>query len=234
MDVVDDPTQTEWRGTTLMGHYLIDSDGVVPKPLSMVEKGVLKTYYSGRQPLQGVDAPNGHARLPGGLGNNLPLPGNVFVRVSQSMSPSDLRKKLVDICKQRSKPVCIVIRKMDFPSTSALDELRRVGGGTQGRAISKPLLIYKLTVDGKEELVRGVRFRGLNGRTLKDIVAASDDTYVFNYMENAAPFAHMDAGGYVAPTSVIAPALLFDDLELEKIPGELPKPPIVPPPPLTQ
>jgi len=234
MDVVDDPTQKEWRGTILLGHYPVDSDGIVPKPLTLVEKGVLKTYYAGRQPLQGVEGPNGHARLPGGLGNNIPLPGNLFVRASQSLAPSDMRKKLIDLCKQRNKPFGILIRKMDFPSTAALDELRRIGGGTQGRAISRPLLIYKVSLDGKEELVRGVRFRGLNARALKDIVAASDDLYVFSYLENAAPFVHMDGGGYVAPTSIVAPALLFDDLELEKIPGELPKPPIVAPPPLTQ
>src|SRR5262249_15590123 len=126
------------------------------------------------------------------------------------------------------------IKKMDFPSTAAIDELRRIAGGVQGLAVSRPMLIYKVTPDGKEELIRGVRFRGLNTRGLKDILAASEEQYLFHYLENGAPFAHLDAGGYVSPTSIVSPALLLDDLELEKIPGELPKPPTVPPPPLTQ
>lgn len=80
--------------------------------------------------------------------------------------------------------------------------------------------------------MRGVRFRGLDARTMKDIAAASDEQHLFEYYENAAPFARVDSGGYVAGTSVIAPSLLFEDVELEPIPGDLTRPPIVPPPPL--
>ncbi|HUQ90483.1 MAG TPA: metallopeptidase TldD-related protein [Bryobacteraceae bacterium] len=234
LDVVDDPTQKEWRGIPLLGYYPVDMEGVVPKALPLVEKGVLKAYYTTRQPIQGVETSNGHARLPGILGNNSALAANLFVKSSQPAAVAELRKRLLEIGKQRSKPFVIVVRKMDFPSTASLAELRSIGGGQQGRAISRPLMIYKLFPDGREELIRGVRFRGFNVRSLKDIVAASDDLYVFHYLENGAPFAHMDAGGYVAGTSVVAPALLFDDLELEKIPGELPKPPVVPPPPLNK
>jgi hypothetical protein len=42
----------------------------------------------------------------------------------------------------------------------------------------------------------------------------------------------MGAGGFVAESSVIAPALLFDELQLERLEEELPKPPVVPPPTL--
>ena len=44
MDVVDDPTQTEWRGHTLLGHYLYDIEGVKPAPLPLMEKGALKIF----------------------------------------------------------------------------------------------------------------------------------------------------------------------------------------------
>jgi hypothetical protein len=39
--------------------------------------------------------------------------------------------------------------------------------------------------------------------------------------------------GYVAPSSVVAPSMLFEDLELERPQDDLPKPPVVPPPPLS-
>jgi hypothetical protein len=42
----------------------------------------------------------------------------------------------------------------------------------------------------------------------------------------------MGAGGYVAETSVIAPSVLLDDVELERIPADFQRPPLVPPPPL--
>ncbi|MBI4907091.1 MAG: hypothetical protein HY820_25925 [Acidobacteria bacterium] len=234
MDAVDDPTQKSWRGTPLLGYYPIDSEGVVPKPLPVVEKGVLKTFYSTRQPIRGVPASNGHARLPGALGNYSALAGNLFISSSQPTSNADMKKRFLEIVKQRNLPYGVLVRKLDFPSTAGLDELRRFAGQQQAKPVSRPLLIYKVFPDGREEMIRGVRFRGLSARAMKDIQAASDEVYVFHYLENQAPFAHMDAGGYVAATSVVAPALLIDDLELEKIPGEQPKPPLVPPPPLTK
>jgi hypothetical protein len=40
----------------------------------------------------------------------------------------------------------------------------------------------------------------------------------------------MGAGGYLAPTAVVAPGLLFEEMELEVAQDQLPKLPIVPPP----
>ncbi len=234
MDAVDDPTQKQWRGVPLLGHYPIDMEGVVPKPLPVFEKGVLKTYYTTRQPVTGGQGPNGHARLPGALGNATAAAGNLFFQARESTTPAAMRSRLLEMGMQRSKPWVIVVRKMDFPSSASGDELRRITGGVQGRPVSRPLLVYRVFPDGKEELIRGVRFRGLNVRSLKDIVAASGEQYLFQYLENNAPFVHLDAGGYVAGTSVVSPALLFDELELERIPGELPKLPLVPPPPLSE
>lgn len=234
MDAVDDPTQKQWRGLPLFGHYPIDVEGVVPKPLPVFEKGVLKSYFTTRQPVTGGQGPNGHARLPGALGNNTAAAGNLFFQARESATPAALRSRLLDMGKQRSKPWVIIVRKMDFPSSASGDELRRITAGVQGRAVSRPLLVYRVFPDGKEELIRGVRFRGLNVRSLKDIVAASDEQYLFQYLENNGPFVHLDAGGYVAGTSVVSPGLLFDELELERIPGELPKMPLVPPPPLSE
>jgi hypothetical protein len=98
------------------------------------------------------------------------------------------------------------------------------------RPVSPPLLIYRVYSDGREELVRGLRFRGVSARSLRDILAASTETALFDYVNNAAPLALLGAGGYLAATSVIAPGLLFDELEFEPPRDQLPKPAIVPPP----
>src|SRR5919197_1585495 len=63
-DVVDDPTQKEWRGRPLFGSYEVDREGVIPKPLRLVEKGVLKGFLLTRQPVRGFAGSNGRARLP--------------------------------------------------------------------------------------------------------------------------------------------------------------------------
>ncbi len=84
--------------------------------------------------------------------------------------------------------------------------------------------------DGREELIRGLRFRGFNARSFKDILAASDENFVFEFLDNSAPMALMGSGGTVAQSCVIAPSVLIDDLEMERMEEEFPKIPIVPPP----
>jgi len=54
--------------------------------------------------------------------------------------------------------------------------------------------------------------------------------HVFEYLENGAPLALMDAGGYMAGVSVIAPSILIDDADLELPREDRPKLPVVPPP----
>jgi len=235
MDVVDDPTQAEWRGRPLFGHYQVDLEGVAPKPLVLVEKGVLKNFLLTRQPVKGFEASNGRARLPGSFGAKAAGFGNLFVRASETAPAAQLRNKLIELCRQRNKPYGIVVRKMDFPSSASFEELRRLLAGmtqTAARPVSLPILVYRLYPDGREELVRGLRFRSFTPRSLKDILAASDETQVFNFLDNTAPFALMGGAGFLAETSVIAPSILIDDLELEKPQEELTRPPLVPPPPL--
>jgi TldD protein len=234
MDVVDDPTQTEWRGHTLLGHYLYDIEGVSPAPLELIEKGTLKTFLLTRTPvLKSFDGSNGRARMTGSFGADDPGFGNLFVRATQTVSLPDLKKKLMDLCRERSKPYGMLVRKLDYPSSASVDQLRRLAqsSGNQ-RPVSMPLLVYRVYPDGREELVRSLRFHGVSTRSFKDILAASDESYVFDFVDSNAPFALMGAGSFTTSASVIAPALLFDELELEPVQEETPKPPIVPPPPL--
>jgi hypothetical protein len=191
---------------------------------------VLKSYLLTRQPVRGFDASNGRARLPGAFGASTATFGNLFVRSSETVPAADLKKKLIELCTARSKPYGVIVRKMDFPSSASLDEARRLLQGAQGRTVSIPLLAYKVFPDGHEELMRGIRFRGLNVRSLKDILAAGDDNVAFEFMDNGAPFALIGAGTFTAEAVVIAPSILVDDLELHPIEEELPKLPVVPPP----
>ena len=233
MDVVDDPTQTEYRGRPLFGHFLFDQEGLAPQPLVLVEKGILKNFLLTRQPVKGYEGSNGRARMPGNFGASTASFGNMFVRASETVSAAALKKRLIELCQSRGKPYGILIRKMDFPSSASLDEARRIfTAAAQGgsRATSPPILVYRVFPDGREELVRGLRFAGLAARSLKDILAASDESHLFEFLESPAPFALMGATGFVSETAVIAPSVLIDDLELQKASEETPKPPVVPAP----
>lgn len=82
-----------------------------------------------------------------------------------------------------------------------------------------PRLLYRVYVsDGHEELVRGAVFNELDTRALRsDLVAAGDDPLVRN----------RDAA---VPTTVIAPSLLFDELEVKRTDKKNDKLPAYPPP----
>jgi hypothetical protein len=234
-DVVDDPTQTEWRGRPLFGSFTVDREGVIAKPLRLIEKGVLKNYLLTRQPVRGFEGSNGRARLPGPYGGNVASISNLFVSTTDTVTVAEMKKKLIELCRTRNKPYGVIVRRMDFPSAASVDEARRLMSGQQGgRPVSSPILVYKLYLDGHEELVRGLRFRGFNVRSLKDILAAGDDSVAFEFMDNAAPFALIGGASFTTEACVVAPSILIDDLELHPVEEELPKLPVVPAPEMTR
>ena len=235
MDVTDDPTQSSWNGKSLAGSYSFDLEGVPPKPVAVIEKGSLKAFLTTRQPIRSSATSNGHARLSGSFGTRTAGIGNLFVKASESTPLADLKSRLLQLCKERGKPYGMLVRKLDFPFSGSAGELQGLAQASQqsggsARPVSPPLLVYRVYPDGREELVRGLRFRGLSTRSLRDIMAASKETAQFDFINNGAPLAMMTAGGFLAPASVVAPGLLFDELELEVPQDQLPKTPIVPPP----
>jgi len=166
LSVVDDPTLASMNGQSLMGNYDIDDEGVKAMPVSVIENGKLMNYLMGREPIRDFPASNGHgrARLP----QNYPAPslGNMIVRASESSTPAELKKKLIELCQQRELPYGYYVETL----------------GPQ----RVPRLIYKVWAkDGHEELVRGAMFGDLDTRTLRnDLIAAGNDVNVENHPLN--------------------------------------------------
>ena len=173
--------------------------------------------------------------------SSAPLPArgaaiaNLFVTARESSPLADLKQRLIQLCQERGKPYGILVRKLDFPFSAGAGELQGLAqanqqSGGSARPVSPPLLVYRVYPDGREELVRGLRFRGVSTRSLRDVLAASRETALFDFVNNGAPLAMMGAGGFLAPASVVAPGLLFDEIELDLPRDQLPKTPLVPSP----
>jgi TldD protein len=166
LSVVDDPTLASMNGRSLTGKYEVDDEGVKAMPVSVIEKGKLVNYLIGREPIRDFPASNGHgrARLP----QNSPGPslGNMIVRSSETSSPEELKKKLIEICQQRELPYGYYVETL----------------GPQ----RVPRLLYKVwTKDGHEELVRGATFGDLDTRSLRnDLIAVGNDVYIENLSQN--------------------------------------------------
>jgi hypothetical protein len=71
------------------------------------------------------------------------------------------------------------------------------------------------------ELVRGANFNQLDTRSLRsDLIAAGNDEYVYNRSEPV-------------PSSIVAPSLLFDEIEIQRANRTREKLPTYPAPALT-
>jgi hypothetical protein len=237
MDVVDDPTQETYRGRPLFGYYEVDVEGVIPQPLPVVEDGRLNNFLLTRQPVRGFEKSNGRARLPGSFGAKAAIFSNLFIRAKETAPVSELKQRMLQMVEQRGLPYGLILRKLDYPSTATVSELRQLSqeSGERGVSglVSLPVLVYRLYPDGREELVRGLQFRGVTSRSLRDIIAAGDDETLFDFLQNGAPLARQGGGTFVTGSTVAAPSVLFEDLELEKRTEDWPTLPVVPPPPLT-
>ena len=229
LTIYDDPLEGQFQGKPLAGHYQVDDEGVPAARVALVDKGTLKSFLSSREPVREFNASNGHGRLPGGYGSEAAVIGNLFVQADQTVPEAQMKVKLLEMVKAAGLKYGLLIRRLDFPSTASIEELQSIGRQLQksgyARTLNSPLLAYRVYPDGREELVRGLRFRDFSAKELRDIAAASDHPYVLNYINNGSGFNHLDSGSDATSSAVICPSLLFDSVDLarsENEPGKLP------------
>jgi predicted Zn-dependent protease len=242
--VVDDPSAKDYKGTPLLGGYNVDEEGVRAEKVTAIENGILKELLMSRRPGPDSNVSNGHGRA-AFLGDTKPTMSNVFFTSTETVSPEELKKKFLDACKAEKLNYCLVVRGMDNPALSLLHQddfselLASFGGGagTGDRLVS---LVYKIyPADGHEEIVRGARIIGLNARALRNLAGIGNDNYVYNYMQNqTAGFAGTALGAFGSaqnglPSSIVAPSLFFDELEVRGARGEPKRLPLLAAPQLT-
>jgi len=241
--LVDDPTQKEYEGQPLLGSYDVDDEGVPAQRVSLAENGILNGLLMSRRPGTEFQISNGHARA-ALLSDPKPLSSNLFFQASDALNAADLRKKFLDACKDDGHEWCLEVKQMDNPALSSVrDEdfsefLGELAGGVASGE-REPLFVYRVYVaDGHEELVRGATIEGLAPRSLRNILGAGDDATVFTYMQNPADgFAGTALGAFGSaqggiPSTVVAPSILLEEVEIRGFRGEPRRTPLVPTPPL--
>ena len=242
--LVDDPTAKEFKGQPLLGGFAVDSEGVRPQRVMLVENGALKNLLMSRRPGPDFDRSNGHARA-GFLSEQRPAMSNLYFTAGAAVSKEELRKEFLDKCRQEKLPWCVVVREMDNPALNLLrqdDFSELLAGLATGASTGDriPLVVYRVyPEDGREELVRGGRIVGLSIRALRNIAGIGNDATVFTYMQSQVSGLSGTALGAFgsaqggAPSSVVAPSLLFDEVEVRGARGEPKRLPLVPAPQLT-
>ena len=244
VSVVDDPGAKEFNGTRLIGGYTVDNEGVRAQKVTLVENGNLKGELMSRRPGPDSAQSNGHGRA-AFLNDAKPTMSNLFFSSAETLPAAELKKKFLESCRAEKLPYCLVVREMDNPALSLLhqedfSELLASYGGGAGSGDRLPLVVYRVyTETGREEMMRGSRIIGLNSRALRNLAAVGNDSFVYNYMQSQQNgFAGTALGAFGSaqsglPASVVAPSLLFEELEVRGARGEAKRLPLLPPPPMS-
>jgi hypothetical protein len=242
--LTDDPFAKDYKGAPLIGGYTIDDEGVAAQKVTVVQDGQLKNLLMSRRPGPDSEESNGHGRG-AFLADPKPTMSNLFLTSSETLSKDELKKKFLDQCRDEKLNYCLVVRQMDNPSISIMHQedftelLASFGGNAATDRL--PLVVYKLfPADGHEELMRGARITGFNARSMRNIAGIGNDDFVYNYMQNetvgvagTALGAFGSAAQNGLPATVVAPSLLFEEVEVRGARGEPKRLPILPEPPMS-
>ena len=200
LSVFDDPTTQRIGNQELIGHYQVDDQGVPARRVSLIEQGVLKSFLMSRRPGKDMPQSNGHGRsvIPGRETAQI---GNLFIQSNDGKSYDDLKQELLKMCREENLQYGILIKSLDTDTRSP---------------IGNPVLTYKVYVeDGREELIRGAFAQGIPIRSLRQIEAVGNDSFVVN---------RLSGGDLPTPTSIVAPSVLLEEMELKRPTGNQQKP----------
>jgi len=200
LSVFDDPTAQRIGNKELIGHYQVDDQGVPARRVSLIEQGVLKNFLMSRRPGKDMPQSNGHGRS-GVPGRETAQIGNLFIQSNDGKTYDDLKQELLKMCREENLQYGILMKALDTDPRSP---------------VGLPVLTYKVYVaDGHEELIRGAFAQGIPIRSLRQIEAVGNDSFVVN---------RLTGGDLPTPTSIVAPSVLLEEMELKKPGGNQQKP----------
>lgn len=215
ISVHDNPTLATFGHEDLRGYYTHDDEGLPATDVTLVDKGVLKTFLLSRSPVEGFPKSNGHGRRQPG-NDVVARQGNLVVTSTKTVPFQKLRELLIEECKSQGKPHGLMFEDI----TGGFTSTRRRGPQTFKIL---PVVVYRVYADGRpDELVRGVDIVGTPLSCFSKITWTGDDPGVFNGTCGA-------ESGWV-PVSAISPSILVSEIEIEKRRRSQNKPPILEPP----
>lgn len=212
ISIFDDPTLRELQGQPLNGYYLYDDEGVKAQRVALVEKGVLRNYLLSRRPVEGFTRSNGHGRSQSTL-KPIARMANLLVESSKQVADTELKRMLIAEAKRQGKPYGLIIRDIEGGNTNTSSYGYQAFKGV-------PRQVYRVDVaTGKETLVRGVEIVGTPLSAVNRIMATGRKMGVFN------GYCGAESGN--VPVSTVAPALLLQEIELQRAMEGKDRPPIL-------
>lgn len=215
LSVVDDPTVRSLQGEPLNGFYEYDEEGVKGQRAVLVDKGVLRNYLLSRRPVEGFLQSNGHGRSQG-TAKPVARMANLMVDSTKQLDDAELKKQLIAEAKRQGKPYGLIIRDITGGNTNTSSYGYQAFKGV-------PRMVFRVDVKtGEESLVRGVEIVGTPLSAVNRIMATGRKQGIFN------GFCGAESGN--VPVSTVAPAMLLQEIELQRAEEGKDRPPLLPSP----
>ncbi|MCS7042405.1 MAG: TldD/PmbA family protein [Bryobacteraceae bacterium] len=215
LSVYSDPSLRRAAGADLNGWYEFDDEGVPARRVVLVENGILRAFLMSRLPVPGFLRSNGHGRAQPGL-EPVSRQANLIVESARQVPSEELRNRLRAEIRRQNKPYGLYFEQVAGGFTST----RRAG--VQAFTVI-PLIVYRVYADGRpDELIRGADIVGTPLASFSRILATSNQPEVFN--------GYCGAESGSVPVSVVTPALLVSEIEIQRKPESKDVPPILPRP----
>lgn len=225
LNVRAEPLMDAYKKQPLFGGYRVDDEGVLARPTRLVRNGVLETLLTTRTPVRGIDQSTGSRRGAG------VAPSNILVEAGKGLSEKQVRKEFFKRIKRQKKQYGYVVTHIANSSYDILEPqvIYYSSRSDDEDELENAIFVYKVYLDGREELVRNAEFAGIGLYTFKDIVKVSKthavNTVPFRSEDNSSPFSRGRSDEVLV--SIVTPRLiLFEDITLKPPSGEIPKAPV--------
>ena len=222
--VYDDPRTTKWGNTSLIGCFQVDDQGVLAQKVDLIKSGKIVAFPMSRTPTKEIKGLNGHARSTG----DSPAGRVANLIVENTQVKRGIMEEFIKLLKDRELEYGVVVTRLKGEMPKETEEMVRFffssfTGKEEKDLLSEPVAGYRLYQDGHTEPIRGLKFEGVSYRTLRDIVLSSKQEVVYSFLEQG------QFGGEL-PVSVVAPAVVVDEMDLVEAETKPKKLPVVPHP----
>ena len=216
----------------------------MPSAFRLSKTAFCSDLLMSRRPGPDFQYSNGHARS-ALLSDTQPLSSNLFLQSTDALKPDDLRKKFLDACKDDGHEWCLEVKRMDNPALSSVrqedfsDFLGELGGRNRQRRSRAAAGLPRLC--GRRPRRTGAR---RNPRRAHAALAAQHPRGR-RRRRRSSPTCRIPQDGFAGtalgafgsaqggiPSTVVAPSLLLDEVEIRGFHGEPSRLPLVPAPPL--
>ena len=213
------------------GAFVYDAEGVLSQEVLLVEDGIVQDLLMSRTPRADLRESNGHAR--GGFGAR--ARGRVTgmtVEPAKNRSARQVAKQAGRLARAYDRDWIFVVKNLQEPSAMAVGDYSRFPRfDPEQPSLPPPVMLIRRYNDGREEIVRGAVFTGVQRFILRDIAAAGRQ-HTSSYLVDSTgdPAGYTPTGGL--PTWLSAPNMLIGEMELVPTSGDPRSLPVVPPPSL--